>query len=140
MKAKKILFSIVAVLAALTFVANIALFSYDNFYYTLDQLPQGEHLVSVTSRDGRFTVNMYKIENSMGVALRGELFDYKTKTLKNVYWENGTDSATVFWLNEKMVSINQNVVDITVDTFDSRRPIIDDTADALAALSGKGRK
>ncbi len=137
MKAKKIIFSLVALLTALTFIANIALFAYDNFFYNINQLPVGEHLVSASSKDGRFTINMYKVENSMGVALRGELFDDKTKTLKNVYWENHADTAVVFWLNEKMVSINENVVDITVDTFDSRRPIIDDIEDALAITRRK---
>lgn len=137
MKAQKIIFSVIAALAALVFATNVFFFVYDNFFYSINQLPQGEHLVSATSQSGRFTVGMYKIENNMGVALRGELYDNKTKTLKNVYWENFTDKAEIFWLNETMISINGNVIDITVDHFDSRRPIIEDIDDAIAI---KGRK
>lgn len=137
MKAKKILFSIVAVLCGLVFAASIVLFAYDNFFFNIKQLPEGEHIVSVTTTGDHFTINMYKVQNNMGTAIRGELLDNKTKTTKNVYWETNTDKAEVFWLNETMVSINGNVVDVTVDTFDSRRPIINDIEDAVLA---KGRK
>lgn len=137
MKAKKILFSIVAVLCGLVFAASIVLFAYDNFFFDIKQLPEGEHIVSVTTTGDHFTINMYKVQNNMGTAIRGELLDNKTKTTKNVYWETNTDKAEVFWLNETMVSINGNVVDVTVDTFDSRRPIINDIEDAVLA---KGRK
>lgn len=137
MKAKKILFSIVAVLCGLVFAASIVLFAYDNFFFNIKQLPEGEHIVSVTTTGDHFTINMYKVQNNMGTAIRGELLDNKTKTTKNVYWETATDKTEVFWLNETMVSINGNVVDVTVDTFDSRRPIINDIEDAVLA---KGRK
>ena len=137
MKAKKILFSIVAVLCGLVFAASIVFFAYDNFFFDIKQLPEGEHIVSVTTPGDRFTIAMYKVQNNMGTAVRGELFDNKTKTTKNVYWETATDKTEVFWLNETMVSINGNVVDVTVDTFDSRRPIINDIEDAILA---KGRK
>ena len=137
MKAKKILFSIVAVLCGLVFAASIVFFAYDNFFFDIKQLPEGEHIVSVTTTGDHFTINMYKVQNNMGTAIRGELLDNKTKTTKNVYWETATDKTEVFWLNETMVSINGNVVDVTIDTFDSRRPIINDIEDAVLA---KGRK
>lgn len=137
MKAQKALFSVIAALAGLVVAANVLFFVYDNFFYSINQLPQGEHVVSATSHSGRYVVEMYKVQNSMGVAVRGELFDNITKTVKNVYWENHTDKIEIFWLNETMVSINGNVVDIMVDRFDSRRPIIDDIEDALAVTRRK---
>ena len=137
MKAQKALFSVIAALAGLVVAANVLFFVYDNFFYSINQLPQGEHVVSATSHSGRYVVEMYKVQNSMGVAVRVELFDNITKTVKNVYWENHTDKIEIFWLNETMVSINGNVVDITVDRFDSRRPIIDVIEDALAVTRRK---
>lgn len=137
MKAKKILFCIVAAACSLVVAASVVLFAYDNFFFDIKQLPKGEHIVSVTTPGDHFTIAMYKVQNSMGTAVRGELLDNKTKTTKNVYWETATDKAEVFWLNETMVSVNGNVVDVTADTFDSRRPIINDIEDAILA---KGRK
>ena len=131
MKARKLLFCTVFVATVIVIVADVIGCISDAFVYDMKDLPAGTLVASYESSAGSYTLDVYKVTNSLGSAIRGRLKNNKTASVKNVYWETSTAAADVFWLNDELVSINGNVVDITADVYDSRRPIISDSADAL---------
>ena len=124
MNFRRLLYRIIVWLTAAVTLAGIIGFVYDSFFFNMKQLPEGNFVCNSTSADGRYTVALYKISNSLGEAVRGELTDNKTGTAKNVYWETDTSGDSLAWLNCELININGHVVDITSDIYDSRRPII----------------
>ena len=125
MKVKRLLFGIVVWLAVIITAVNTVGFVYDSFFFNMEQLPTGNYVSKSTSANRRYTLSLYKVKNSLGEAVRGELTDNKTGEIKNVYWETGEPGHSAKWLNNELININGHVVDITKDIYDSRRPIID---------------
>lgn len=126
MKAQRVIFRVVIVLCAAVFIANIIGYICDTFFFSINDLPKGDEIGEFISAGGTYTVHMYKVSNSFGDAIRGELKNNENGKTKNVYWQTKSDEMTVFWLNDKLCSINGNVIDITNDVYDCRRPLIDE--------------
>ncbi len=90
----------------------------DTFFYTVEDVPTGTLTATYPSPSGSGTVNVYVIKNPLGDAVRCEaVSDGKTR---NIYWEVGTDKATVAWLDKTIVYINGKTLDIHKSTYDSR--------------------
>lgn len=115
---------IIALCLIITLV-NLGFNIYNSLFYNLDNLPVGEFSFSSFSQDFK-TLKIYTVNcPTLGKAVRGELCyedkDGKNIT-KNIYWETGTDTAIVAWIDQNTVSINYNNVDINYG-YDSRRHI-----------------
>ncbi len=123
---KQRLLTTIYVSAILVTVLNLIGFAKDSFFYNAKTLPQGEFMYASMSPDGNKTVRIFKVENSMGKAIRGELVvlnDDGTDTVRNIYWCTHEENAMTGWQSENIVTIN----DIDIDTtdldyvYDSRR-------------------
>ena len=133
MSKNKILITVYVTAVAVT-IFNLVWFLKDSVYYNTRSLPQGEFMYASMSPGGDKTVRIFKVENSIGKAVRGELVilnDDGTDTVRNIYWCVDETNAMTGWQNEDIVTINDINID-TTDTdyaFDSRRELeFDDIA------------
>ena len=85
----------------------------------ISDLPEGTLVKTSSSPDEKSQINFYLVENSMGYAVRGELEDDSLR--KNIFWQTGVKEASIKWLSEKSVIINDIPLNIKSDKFDSRR-------------------
>lgn len=127
MSKNKILIT-VYVLTIIVTLFNLVGFIKDSVFYSTNSLPQGEFLYASMSPDGNKTVRIFKVENSIGKAIRGELVilnDDGTDTVRNIYWSVGEDNAMTGWQTEDIVTINDINIDTTDEdyAFDSRREL-----------------
>ncbi|MBQ9977862.1 MAG: hypothetical protein IJP21_04655 [Clostridia bacterium] len=127
MSKNKILIT-VYVLTIIVTLFNLVGFIKDSAFYSTNSLPQGEFLYASMSPDGNKTVRIFKVENSIGKAIRGELVilnDDGTDTVRNIYWSVGEDNAMTGWQTEDIVTINDINIDTTDEdyAFDSRREL-----------------
>ncbi len=123
MKNRIINITVIALCLIVTLV-NLGFNIYNSLFYNLENLPTGEFSFSSFSQDFK-TLKIYTVNcPSLGKAVRGELcYDKDGKTIiENIYWETGTDTAIVSWIDHNTVSINYNNVDINYG-YDSRRHI-----------------
>ena len=78
------------------------------------------------SPDTSKTIKIYKVEVlEYGVGIRGELIEIVNdkEVVKNVYWQTFNSNATVSWINENVVQINNEIIDLNGTPFDCRRKI-----------------
>ena len=127
MSKNKILIT-VYVLTIIVTLFNLVGFIKDSAFYSTNSLPQGEFLYASMSPDGNKTVRIFKVENSIGKAIRGELVilnDDGTDTVRNIFWSVGEDNAMTGWQTEDIVTINDINIDTTDEdyAFDSRREL-----------------
>lgn len=118
----------VYVLAIIVTLFNLVGFIKDSAFYSTKSLPKGEFLYASMSPNGNKTVRIFKVENSIGKAIRGELVilnDDGTDTVRNIYWSVGEDNAMTGWQTEDIVTINDINIDTTDEdyAFDSRREL-----------------
>ncbi|MBR6573164.1 MAG: hypothetical protein IKK77_05570 [Clostridia bacterium] len=118
----------VYVLAIIVTLFNIVGFIKDSAFYNTKTLPQGEFLYASMSPDGNKTVRIFKVENSIGKAIRGELVILNndgTDQIRNIYWCVGEDNAMTGWQTGDIVTINNINIDTTDEdyVFDSRREL-----------------
>ena len=118
----------VYVLAVIVTLFNIVGFIKDSAFYNTKTLPYGEFLYASMSPDGNKTVRIFKVENSIGKAIRGELVilnDDGTDQIRNIYWCVGEDNAMTGWQTGDIVTINNINIDTTDEdyAFDSRREL-----------------
>lgn len=76
----------------------------------INDLPNGELLYSAKSPDRSCRINIYRIKNNIGVAVRGEL-QVNNKT-KNVFWQTDIDDVETVWENKRVVNINGVSIDV----------------------------
>lgn len=107
-------------IAAVLMLVNMILSIRDSVNVSIDELPQGQKVYSVNSPDGLKTLNIYSVGNSLGNAVRGELY-YGNET-RNVYWQTGLDNVESMWLDDTSVSINGVVLNVVGGAdYDCRR-------------------
>lgn len=118
MKGKKMLM-IIALLAAIVSVFNTVGLVTDAFFYTIEDLPEGNLVETIASPDGENEVSVYLIDNALGTAIRCEL-DGKEGS-RNIYWVTGINKADVKWKDNDRVTINGVTLDIADGSYDSRK-------------------
>lgn len=100
----------------------------DDFKNDIDELPQGEFMYSLMSPDGQNTLSLYRVTISgVGSAIRGEVAELLPSgeiEKRNVYWQTNTSSAVSAWVDETSVVINDKVVNLNGEPYDSRNQII----------------
>ena len=121
---KNIIFPIVYLLAFLVVVANLVFIVKDAFFDDLNSLPEGEFLYSSMAPDNNTTISVYRVSAPFGNAVRAEcllLSETGTVSKRNVFWQTGTETAIVGWLDNNTVTINsKNINLLNGEIFDSR--------------------
>lgn len=116
---------LVAILIVSAF--NIGWLIKDAFFDNIKVLPMGEFLYSSMSPDGETTISLYKVNVPGSTAIRGAvatLLEDGTKQERNIFWQLGTDSVIVGWVNNNTVSINEKLINIsTKQVYDSRNEV-----------------
>lgn len=114
-----IIFKLLYLFTALIVIVNLVFAVKNGIFFDINELPEGEMLGSVESPNGDKTLNIYLVDNKLGVAVRGEIDD--GKRVYNVFWQTDTDNVDYSWLDNNVVTINQLNLDIRNSTYDSRR-------------------
>ena len=117
----KIFRAVFIFLLVIVSILNCIGFVEDSFFYSIDDVPNGEYLYSSTSPNGTYTLKTFRVENCLGTAVRGELVNNEDAESKNIYWSTDFPSATVVWHNDSLVSINGTMLDLSLEhIYDSR--------------------
>ncbi|MBR2042960.1 MAG: hypothetical protein IJ946_01320 [Clostridia bacterium] len=122
-------YAVYYVLVFAVFAANMFFYVKDHFFYTMNDLPEGQYLYSSMSPDSNHSAEVYRIETPEGRAIRVELrtFDFSNKenivsSEKNIYWEVNKSVVTVGWENNDVITIDNRTLDLSLgQTYDSRR-------------------
>ena len=121
---------ILSILVLLTFIItlfNLVFSVKDSFFYDMKDLPSGEFIYSSMSPSGERTVKFYKVESTIGNAVRGEVISIDEKgnsVIRNIYWNIGPSTVVSGWLDDASISIDGDVVNTSTDDFfDCRREL-----------------
>ena len=105
--------------------------------YDINRLPVGEFMFSTMSKDTTKTVKIYKVTvPQLGTGIRGELIYKKDgqEVETNIYWQTNEDNATVSWIDNTTVQINDIIIDVQGSPYDCRSKI--DIPDVTAKSKG----
>ncbi len=88
---------------------------------SLDDLPEGELIKSISSPDGTYTINLYLCNGgaTTDYSLRGEVVEGDKTT--NIYYKLGDDDAIVGWIGNHIVEIDGESLDVRFQRYDERR-------------------
>lgn len=122
-------YAIYYILVFLIFAANMFFYVKDQFFYTMEALPEGQYLYSSMSPDSLRSAEVYRIDTPKGRAIRVEVrtFDFANEknivsNEKNVYWEVDKSVVTVGWEDNDIITIDSHILNISKgETYDSRR-------------------
>ena len=117
------------VLVFLIFAVNMFFYVKDQFFYNMEDLPEGQYLYSSMSPDNSRSAEVYRIDTPRGKAIRVEVrtFDFSNEenivsSEENVYWEVNKSVVTVGWEDNDIITVDSHILNISEgDTFDSRR-------------------
>lgn len=122
-------YAVYYILVFLIFAANMFFYVKDQFFYTMEALPEGQYLYSSMSPDSSRSAEVYRIDTPKGRAIRVEVrtFDFANEenivsNEKNVYWEVDKSVVTVGWEDNDIITIDSHILNISEgETYDSRR-------------------
>lgn len=115
----RVVLAIVATVALLVTTFNSIYMIHDDFFYSIDDLPTGQKVTSVTSPDGNKELEIYRVKNSLGEGVRCCVTENGES--KNVFWQTGRGDASVQWAADSIhVAINGETVNIETQFYDSR--------------------
>ena len=107
-------------ITAIIMLINIAFLLKNSLYYDINKLPKGNLMSSEISPDGKYTINMYLVKNSIGQAIRGEVVNGDSS--KNIFWQTEVSSVDIKWASTSTVIINDVYLNLKAGTvYDSRR-------------------
>ncbi len=91
-------------------------------FYDMNRLPKGEYITEETSSDGAYTLKAYRTNGgaTTSYAIRGELVFNKKGKKKNVYWNEGEETAKIVWSDKHTVVVNGHSLHVPTDKFDYR--------------------
>ena len=89
----------------------------------MNNLPKTELLGKYDSPDSKHTINIYLGNGHATVdfSIVGELVDNSTKRIKNIYFAYHEYEATVKWIDNETVIINDHKLNIYKDKYDWRK-------------------
>ena len=101
---KRAFFLSVYILAFLIAVVNI-FFTVKNYLIVdINELPTGTLISEASSPSGEKTVKIYRVENSLGTAIRGELV--LNGKAQNIFWQTDITDISVHFTNNDTVYFN----------------------------------
>ncbi|MBR0466240.1 MAG: hypothetical protein IJJ40_01945 [Clostridia bacterium] len=101
---KRVFFLSVYFLAFLITAVNV-FFSLKNYLVVdINELPVGTLVSETASPSGEKEVKVYRVENTLGTAIRGELIIGGTP--HNIFWQTGIDDISVEFTSDEIVQFN----------------------------------
>ena len=119
---KSVIIKIIYFAAFAVTIINMGFLIFDAYRADISDLPKGEFLYSTVSPDKLTQLRVYKVDCSLGTAIRVECVNSRKKVERNIYWNVGDKDAKVVWHGPQQASINGvhlNVIDGEV--YDCRR-------------------
>lgn len=116
---KGVLFYLYYGLALIIVLVNSFFLIRDNFFISIESVPEGVYQYNEFSPNNQTELRVYKIELPVGNSIRiTETIDGNTR---NVFWQTGVSSAKIKWKNSTRVEINGIDLDLKEkESFDSR--------------------
>ena len=119
---------IIALLVAVITASNIAYMIKDEFFYKLDNLPEGKLLRDEINQNILFSegtwLQVYEIEPTQNhpAAIRVAVRNERTGENRTIYWQIGTRESLIYWPEdqESTVIINGVPIDYTKGMYDCR--------------------
>lgn len=119
---------IAALLTAVITALNVAYTIKDEFFYSLDNLPQGKLLRNEINQNILFStgtwLDVYEIEATRKhpAAIRVAVRNERTGENRTVYWQIGTRESLIYWPDDQgtTVIINGVPVDYAHGSYDCR--------------------
>ena len=108
------------ILACVLIMVNLFFTIWDTFAFDLSDLPTGSKVSTTSSPNGDKLVTVYLVENNAGCGIRVQV--KKNKKVENIYWQTGIDYASVKWVSNSVININD--VSINIDkggSYDCRK-------------------
>jgi len=117
---KRVVNIIIYSLAFVVTAVNMFYVIRGSVFSDINDLPSGKLINTVSSPDGKTNLNIYLVNISFGNGIRGEVDFGGKKT--NVFWQTDVDSVNASWVNNRVVTINDVLIDAyDGGTYDSRR-------------------
>lgn len=126
--ARRIAEPVCAILIIVVTLFNMVFLAFDSFKHDMEDLPEGNFVASYMSPDTKNTLKIYEVNiKDVGTGLRGEL-NYLNESgqieTRNIYWETKIDrNVPIGWINKSTLAINEHIIDINGEPFDSRSQI-----------------
>ena len=115
----------IKVLIVLVIFASVFAYAVNWAFFDIQRIKGEDILEQYTSPDGKYTVTAYL--NNGGAttdyAVLGELKDNETNKTRNIYWNYHCESASVKWIDNTNVKINDIELDVTKDIYDYRHDL-----------------
>ncbi len=130
---------LVTLLCILSVIANMVYFIRDSFYYSLDNLPQGNPIPYRVDEFGpnyRFSDQKYVFDQQNGgyhilfyevpqtrhnpAGIRAEVCRDSTGEKRTIYWQIGETANMISWKDYTVVTINGVTIDFSKDSYDCR--------------------
>ncbi|MBQ3022986.1 MAG: hypothetical protein IJD91_06705 [Clostridia bacterium] len=88
----------------------------------LQKIEKQELINKSTSSDNKYTIKAYRNNGGATVdwAVLCTLTDNETKNTKNIYWQYHEKEATIEWIDNDTVKINNITLNLPDDTYDWR--------------------
>lgn len=102
---KNLGFKFLYVITAIVVIVELGFAVKGSLFTDISQLPTGTLQSSSSSPSGEKTMNIYVVENNLGIAIRGEIVSDNTS--HNIFWQTGIDNVEALWLNDDTVVINE---------------------------------
>ncbi len=117
---KNIGFKLLYFITAIVIIINLTFSVKSSLFSDISDLPIGTLKESVGSPSGEKQMNIYIVDNPMGVAIRGEIT--QNGKSHNIFWQTDINEVEAVWVNDDIVLINEIPLDAD-DTFgyDCRR-------------------
>lgn len=116
---KKWIISCVYFLAFAVTVVNMVFSVRDSIRFSMDNLPAGQEIHCEASPDGNRQLEIYKVDNMLGTAVRAQIKD--KNGIRNIYWQTGVDDVDYRWIDDRTVAINDIMINSRAGSYDCRR-------------------
>lgn len=118
---KEIPFKIFYLLAAVVVILNLVITIRESAFFNIQELPAGRLMYSCESPQGERTLNVYRVENALGTAIRGEVVKQDGER-QNVFWQTNLENVEVSWLDDSTVVIDSLILNVAKGgSYDCRR-------------------
>ncbi|MBJ8028054.1 DUF5412 domain-containing protein [Bacillus cereus group sp. N21] len=110
--------------ALVLFIALVMIIGFGYWkFFSLQGVPKGELIRTVKSPDGKHAIKTY-FHNAGSLsadAVRGELVNLSSNSVKNVYWNYPDTDPHIEWIDKDRVRIGDQALDISKkETYDWR--------------------
>ncbi len=117
---KNVPYLIFYILVLAVVIFNTAVNVKNGLFFDIEDLPTGTLIYSSPSPEGDSTLNIYRVQNVLGTAVRGEVADQSGTD--NIFWQTDIDTVDAVWLDNDSVEINGIPLIVSKGgTYDCRR-------------------